>query len=170
MQDSGTATQKSLHRNTYHLHWIFVVFSVIYLILYFRQNNVSYVPMQLLVDVNVSLHNSLDLSVNKYKTSSDHIPTSHSVPCCSEKSRGQPGKRACLVSSALQIAGIIVKKLMRFENIPNQIRVYFFCMRWRPCIQRSYPRTPNSEQNVIINMWIIFTLTVDMSDDERITE
>ena len=35
---------------------LIIVFSLIYLILFFKQNNGSYIPMQLLVHVYVSLH------------------------------------------------------------------------------------------------------------------
>ena len=37
---------------------LIIVFSLIYLILFFKQNNGSYIPMQLLVHVYVSLHYS----------------------------------------------------------------------------------------------------------------
>jgi len=42
---------------------LIIVFSLIYLILLLQQNNASYIPMQVLVHIYVSIRNFLDLSV-----------------------------------------------------------------------------------------------------------
>jgi hypothetical protein len=69
---------------------LIIVFSLIYVILFFQQNNGSWVPLQVLVHIYVSIRNFLDLSVqsetrNSFKTYIGFISTSHRIS-------GRPGK------------------------------------------------------------------------------